>query len=121
MATIWRTASVGIFLITLGIAYVATLPPIQIIQLGDILPSTILVFGVWLIIMALLKKSPSPYEYPPLTVAGWGIILIGGGALWLGASYAPGLNPYIFAGIIILVGIIALVYSLLRRPRPQEK
>ncbi|MEM2872873.1 MAG: hypothetical protein QXD82_01745 [Nitrososphaerales archaeon] len=113
MKRAWSVLSAGIFLIVLAIlAIISVLSP-TLIPLGWVLPLTIVIFGFWLIILAFMKKTlkTSTYETPPLMVGGWGIFLIGIGMLWL----YPSAWILILAILILIIGIIAILFSFMKR------
>ncbi len=65
-------------------------------------------------------RRPVPQFGPPPSVffAGWGVILLGSGVLWLGTVYLVGLG-FIFLYIwIAMIAIVLLVASQIRRSTP---
>ncbi|MCP8309225.1 MAG: hypothetical protein H3Z52_07000 [archaeon] len=112
MKMLWNVLSAGILLITLAILAIISIVT-ALIPLEWVLPLTIVVFGAWLIILAFIKKAlkTTAYEAPPLMVGGWGILLIGIGMLWL----YPIMWILIIAILILVVGLIAIIYSLMKK------
>jgi hypothetical protein len=113
MKRLWNVLSAGIFLIALGILAIISIISPTLIPLAWVLPLTILIFGIWLMILAFIKKASkiTAYETPPLMVGGWGIILTGIGMLLL----YPSSWILIIAILVLVVGLIAIVYSLMKK------
>ncbi|MCP8319841.1 MAG: hypothetical protein H3Z52_02725, partial [archaeon] len=100
------------FLLTLGIlAVISRLT--ALISLWQVLSLTIVIFGFWLIILAFIKKAlkTTAYEAPPIMVGGWGIFLVSIGMI----LYTPEAWILIIATLILVVGLIAIVYSFVKK------
>ncbi|NWG08716.1 MAG: hypothetical protein HXX80_00100 [Nitrososphaerales archaeon] len=113
MKRLWNSLSAGVFLVTLAVSAIVSVVNPNLLPLGSVVPLTIFVFGLWLIVLAFIKRAlgPSVYESPPLMVGGWGILLVGIGLMWL----YPSSWLLIMAILILIVGLIAIVYSFMKR------
>ena len=112
----WRTMNIGAFLIILGLDLVLVFG--GVVAGGLFLPIILAVYGVWLIAFALLKQlaKPSIYEYPPLMVGGWGILIGGTGFLWLLGIQTSGQFQALGLGVfIVVVGVLIVAYSLVKK------
>lgn len=112
----WRTMNIGAFLIILGLDIVLVFG--GAVPGGLFLPIILAAYGIWLIAFALLKQlaKPSIYEYPPLMVAGWGILIGGTGLLWLLGIQTSGQFQALGLGIfIVVVGVLIVAYSLVKK------
>ncbi len=108
--------NIGAFLIILGLDIVLVFG--GLIPGGLFLPVILTVYGIWLIALALLKQlaKPSIYEYPPLMVGGWGILIGGTGFLWLVGIQTSGQIQALALGIfIVIVGVLIVAYSLVKK------
>jgi hypothetical protein len=108
--------NLGAFLIILGLDIVLVFG--GVIPGGLFLPVILAVYGVWLIGLALLKQlaKPSIYEYPPLMVGGWGILIGGTGFLWLIGIQTSGAFQALALGVfIVVVGVLIVAYSLVKK------
>ncbi len=115
--TAWRTMNIGALIIIIGLAiilvYGGAIPRPDLF-----LPIILSAYGVWLLVLALLKQlaKPNIYEYPPLMVGGWGILVGGTGFLWLSAALIGGSFSVLAVGIFaVVVGVIIVAYSLVKK------
>ncbi len=107
--------NIGAFLIILGLDIVFF---ISGVSGGLFLPILLAAYGVWLLALALLKQlaRPSIYEYPPLMVGGWGILIGGTGFLWLLGIQTNGQIQALAVGLfIVVVGVLIVAYSLVKK------
>ncbi len=112
----WRPMNIGAFLIILGLDMVLVFG--GVISGGLFLPVILAVYGVWLIALALLKQlaKPSIYEYPPLMVGGWGLLIGGTGFLWiLGIQTSGAIQALGLAIFVVIVGVLIVAYSLVKK------
>ena len=87
----------------------------QVISLAAGFPLTFAVFGAWLALLAIIIPPRSnPYGAPRSMVIGWGALLAGLGTLWFVEFNAGEFLPVTFAVLIIVTGIAAVGYSLMR-------
>jgi hypothetical protein len=109
----WSILSAGIFLITFGFITIISIINPVLIPIGSVLPLTIVIFGFWLMVLALIRKASriTAYETPPLMILGWGIVLISIGMIWL----YPSSWILILAALIIVVGLIAIIYNFIKK------
>ncbi len=115
--TAWRTMNIGAFIIILGVDILLVFG--GAVQRQDLfLPIILLAYGIWLLILAGLKQlaKPNIYEYPPLTVGGWGILIGGTGFLWISSAVFGGAFSVLALGIfIVAVGVLLVAYSLVKK------
>ncbi len=114
--TAWRTMNIGAFIIIIGVDILLLVGPLASNAILS-LPVFLLVYGVWLLVLALLKRMgrPNIYEYPPLMVGSWGVLVGGTGFLWLTAALTTGVIPALVLGVfIVIVGVLLVVYSLIK-------
>ncbi len=112
----WRTLNYGAFLILVGLDIIAAYGNLYSWDL--FLAVIFAAYGVWLLLLALIKwvARPSLYEYPPLMVGGWGILLGGVGFLWIVARLTAGQLTLLGLGIfIVAIGVIVVAYSLVKK------
>ncbi len=115
--TAWRTMNIGALIIIVGLAIILVFGS-AITRQDLFLPIILSAYGVWLLVLALLKQlaRPSIYEYPPLMVGGWGILVGGTGFLWLSNALIPGTLSILAVGIFaVAVGVIIVAYSLVKK------
>ncbi len=115
--TAWRTMNIGALIIILGVDILLLVGPLASNPLLS-LPVFLLTYGVWLLVLALLKQlgRPSIYEYPPLMVGSWGILVGGTGFLWLTAALTNGTVSVLALGVfIVIIGVLLVVYSLVKK------
>ena len=100
--------SFGIFLITLGIAFLAYLT--NLITSGEIIPFIAVLNGIGILVLAAMRQiSPAEYEMSAFVVGFWGIIILGGGALWLLGARGVLSAVATLATFVILIGILTVV------------
>ncbi len=73
-----------------------------------------LLFGLWLIIAGLVLPQTSQYGAPRTMVLGWGGLIAVLGGLWLAGATSGALLAVAFAVLIIVAGVGAVGYSLMR-------
>ena len=79
------------------------------------IPLVFLVFGVWLVIAALVMPGPDDRYGPPRSmILVWGGIVAFFGAVWLVGTIALGLVPVVLLVVLVVVGIGAVGYALTR-------
>jgi len=109
----WAPLNLGAFLILLGGFLLLSF--IGVISLTAAFPLVFTVFGAWLAMLAVvIPPGNNPYGAPRSMVLGWGALLAGLGVLWFVGFNAGELLPVTFAVLIILTGIAAVGYSLMR-------
>ncbi len=115
--TAWRTMNIGAFIMILGLAIILVFGG-AIPRQDLFLPIILLSYGAWLIVLALLKQlaKPNIYEYPPLMVGGWGILIGATGLLWISSALFGGGFSVLAIGVIaVAVGVIIVAYSLVKK------
>ncbi len=86
-----------------------------VISLVGAFPLVFTIFGAWLALLALVvPTSNNPYGAPRSMVLGWGALLAGLGILWFVGFNAGALLPLTLAVLVIITGIAAVGYSLMR-------
>ena len=109
----WTPLNLGVFLIILGAFLMLSL--MQVISLTAGFPLTFAIFGAWLALLAIIiPPGSNPYGAPRSMVLGWGALLAGLGTLWYVGFNAGEFLPVTFAVLIIITGIAAVGYSLMR-------
>ncbi len=110
----WAPFNFGAFLIIFGgllfssLAGISPYNPIQSFTLA------IMIFGIWLALAAFIISPPSKYAAPRSLVFAWGAVIASLGLLFfIGVTSGPAL-PIVFSILIIIAGIGALGYSLMR-------
>jgi hypothetical protein len=79
---------------------------------GSILSLTLMLYGLWVIALAGIRaKSPVTYERGALSTLYMGILLVTVGGAWFLYAISP---IYAMALLILVIGILAVAYSLLR-------
>lgn len=107
------SVNLGVFLIILGTLTLASLTRVTGLTPIQSFSVVIALFGVWLAIVAAIMPTPAvSYAATRLMFLGWGGILGGLGALWLSAYY--GLLLIVFATLLIVAGIGAVGYAIMR-------
>ena len=100
--------SFGIFLITLGITFLAYVT--NLITSGEIIPFIAVLNGIGILVLAAMRQiSPAEYEMSAFVVGFWGIIILGGGALWLLGARGVLSAIATLATFVILIGILTVV------------
>ena len=109
----WAPLNLGAFLILLGGFLLLSF--IGVISLAAAFPLIFTVFGAWLALLAvIIPPGSNPYGAPRSMVLGWGALLAGLGTLWYVGFNAGEFLPVTFAVLIIVTGIAAVGYSLMR-------
>ena len=109
----WVPLNLGAFLILLGGFLLLSF--IGVISLVAAFPLVFTVFGAWLALLSvLIPPGNNPYGAPRSMVLGWGALLTGLGVLWFVGFNATELLPVTFAVLVIVTGIAAVGYSLMR-------
>jgi hypothetical protein len=102
------TISFGVFLITLGIAFFAYLT--DLITRGEIIPLIAVLNGIGILILAAARQiSPAEYEMSAFLTGLWGVIILGGGALWLLGARGVLSTMATLTAFVVLIGILAVV------------
>ena len=79
------------------------------------IPLVFLVFGLWLVIAALVLPGPDDRYAPPRSmILAWGGLVAFLGAVWLVGTIALTLVPIVLLVVLIVVGIGAVGYALTR-------
>ena len=108
----WVPLNLGAFLIIFGGFLLLSF--INLISLV-FFPLVFTIFGAWLALLAIvIPPGNNPYGAPRSMVLGWGALLAGLGILWFIGFNAGELLPVTFAVLVILTGIAAVGYSLMR-------
>ncbi len=115
----WTPLNLGVFLIILGAFLMLSYLPGGI-PLAAGFPLTFAIFGAWIALLGIvIPPGSNPYGAPRSMVMGWGALLAGLGVLWYVGFNATEFLPVTFAVLIIITGIAAVGYSLLRaQPKP---
>jgi hypothetical protein len=109
----WAPLNLGAFLIILGGFLLLSF--IGVVTLSAAFPLVFTIFGAWLALLAIVIPSGNnPYGAPRPMVLGWGALLAGLGILWYVGFNAGEFLPVTFAVLIIITGIAAVGYSLMR-------
>jgi len=109
----WAPLNLGAFLIILGVFLM--LGFMNVLSLAAGFPLTFAVFGAWLALLAIVvPPGNNPYGAPRSMVLGWGALLTGLGVLWFVSFNAWPFLPLTFAILVIITGIAAVGYSLMR-------
>lgn len=114
----WRTMNLGAFIIILGLSIILVYAGPLSSRQDLFLPIILLSYGVWLILLALLKQlaKPNIYQYPPLMVGSWGILIGATGFLWISSALLGGGFAVLAFGILaVAVGVILVAYSLVKK------
>jgi len=79
------------------------------------IPLVFLVFGLWLVIAALVLPGPDDRYAPPRSmILAWGGMIAFLGAIWLVGTIALTLVPVVLLVVLVVVGIGAVGYALIR-------
>ena len=109
----WAPLNLGAFLILLGGFLLLSF--IGVISLAAAFPLIFTVFGAWLALLAvIIPPGSNPYGAPRSMVLGWGALLTGLGTLCYVGFNAGEFLPVTFAVLIMITGIAAVGYSLMR-------
>lgn len=99
------TISFGMFLITLGISFLALVT--NLITSGEIIPFLAVLNGIGILVLAAVRQvSPAEYEMKPFVVSFWGVIILGIGALWLLGGRGVLSAIATLAAFVLLIGIL---------------
>ena len=111
----WAPLNLGVFLIILGTLMLTSILGVSGLTPLQALPLVFAIFGIWLAVLAIIMPHPTTtYAMPRSMVLGWGALLAGLGILWFVGFYAGALLPVVFSVILILAGIGAVGYSMMR-------
>ena len=111
----WAPLNAGIFLIVFG-----TIMLVSLVGVGNLNPFTgiplvFLVFGIWLIIAALVLPGPDDRYAPPRSmILAWGAMVTVLGAAWFVGTIALSLVPVVLFVVLVVAGIGAVGYALTR-------
>ncbi len=113
----WGILNTGAFLIILGIALMLAFVSPPLLPQGLFVPFMLTAFGVWLLVLAGLKRMgrPNLYEFSPMEVAVWGVLLGGVGSLWIISAQASTFSLLAVGVLIIAVGVGLVVYAAMRK------
>src|SRR2546430_15095615 len=110
----WTPFNLGVFLVVFGGLMFASLAGISSYNPIESFTLTIMIFGVWLALAAFILTSHDQYAPHRTLVFGWGAMLATLDViLFVGVTQGPAL-PIVFTILIIIAGIGALGYSLIR-------
>lgn len=109
--------TIGVFFIIVVVAIL--LYPAHVITNGwNILQLIIVLFGVWMLILAALRAaSPQKYERSPYSTVQMGVLLIAVGGAWFLWGYTSYGWVYSIALLLLALGAIAIA-SAMRRKTP---
>lgn len=111
----WAPLNAGIFLIVFGVIMLVSLVGIGGLNPFTGIPLVFLVFGVWLVIAALVMPGPDDRYGPPRSmILAWGGMLAFLGAVWLVGTIALTLVPVVLLVVLVVIGIGAVGYALTR-------
>jgi hypothetical protein len=111
----WAPLNAGIFLIVFGSIMLVSLIGIGGLNPFTGIPLVFLVFGLWLVIAALVLPGPDDRYAPPRSmILAWGGLVAFLGAVWLVGTIALTLVPVVLLVVLIIVGIGAVGYALTR-------
>ena len=111
----WAPLNAGIFLIVFGVIMLVSLVGIGGLNPFTGIPLVFLVFGVWLVIAALVMPGPDDRYGPPRSmILAWGGMVAFLGAVWLVGTIALTLVPIVLLVVLVVVGIGAVGYALTR-------
>ena len=108
----WSPLNAGVFLIIFGVAILLSF--LNVISIFTAVPLVFLLFGLWLIVAGLVLPQTSQYGAPRTMVLGWGALIAVLGGLWLAGATSGALLAVAFAVLIIVAGVGAVGYSLMR-------
>ncbi len=79
------------------------------------IPLVFLVFGIWLIVAALVLPGPDDRYAPPRSmILAWGGMVTFLGAIWFVGTIALTLVPVVLLVVLVVIGIGAVGYALTR-------
>jgi len=111
----WAPLNAGIFLIVFGSIMLVSLIPGTGLNPFTGIPLVFLVFGLWLVIAALVLPGPDDRYAPPRSmILAWGGMIAFLGAIWLVGTIALTLVPVVLLVVLVVVGIGAVGYALIR-------
>jgi len=111
----WAPLNAGIFLIVFGTTMLVSLIPGTGLNPFTGIPLVFLVFGLWLVIAALVLPGPDDRYAPPRSmILAWGGMVAFLGAIWLVGTIALTLVPIVLLVVLVVVGIGAVGYALTR-------
>jgi hypothetical protein len=111
----WAPLNAGIFLIVFGSIMLVSLIPGTGLNPFTGIPLVFLVFGLWLVIAALILPGPDDRYAPPRSmILTWGGMVAFLGAIWLVGTIALTLVPVVLLVVLVVVGIGAVGYALTR-------
>ena len=111
----WAPLNAGIFLIVFGVIMLVSLVGIGGLNPFTGIPLVFLVFGVWLVIAALVMPGPDDRYGPPRSmILAWGGMIAFLGAVWLVGTIALTLVPIVLLVVLVVIGIGAVGYALTR-------
>ena len=94
-------------MITLGITFFAYLT--DLITRGEIIPLIAVLNGIWILILAAVRQtSPAEYEMSAFLTGFWGVIILGGGALWLLGARGVLSTMATLTAFVVLIGILVV-------------
>jgi hypothetical protein len=109
----WAPLNLGAFLIIFG--GFLLLAFIGVVSFAAAFPLVFIIFGAWLALLSIvIPPGNNPYGAPRSMVLGWGALVAGLGVLWFVGFNAGELLPVTFAVLVMLAGIAAVGYSLIR-------
>lgn len=78
-----------------------------------ILPTVIALFGIWLVVLALMQSSnPEKYGRGAFSYFGWGLLLVAAGGAWFLYTYNA---IYSLAVILLVLGGLAIAAAFRRK------
>ena len=111
----WAPLNAGVFLIVFGIIMLLSLVGIGGLNPFNGIPLVFLVFGVWLVVAALVMPGPDDRYAPPRSmILAWGGMVAFLGAVWLVGTIALTLVPIVLLLVLVVIGIGAVGYALTR-------
>jgi hypothetical protein len=111
----WAPLNAGIFLIVFGSIMLVSLVGVGGLNPFTGIPLVFLVFGLWLVIAALILPGPDDRYAPPRSmILAWGGLVAFLGAVWLVGTIALALVPVVLLVVLVVVGIGAVGYALTR-------
>jgi len=111
----WAPLNAGIFLIVFGTVMLLSLVGIGGLNPFTGIPLVFLIFGVWMVVAALIIPGPDDRYGPPRSmILAWGGFVAFIGAVWLVGTIALTLVPVVLLVVLVVVGIGAVGYALTR-------
>jgi len=102
--------TIGVAILVFGLSLVACLLGIWNLTIWQLIPMFLTIFSLWIIATAGIKavSKTSPYEMPPFSTAGLGLVLLAVGTAWW--MYARGIElPYVVLTLTIIIGVLVVV------------